>query len=150
MLGAMYGDVGLRFPFDPGGHGSSNQEVTTEFLVGKGKMVRPSRLQNTRIAAIISIQEFAVWHLAMRKYIHSDDGRTKQERVQDTHNGTAGLPDNTEAKEIGVTVWENAVASKKLPGDLFKGVMDAWYEISKDHQALAFAGERRRLLGVDD
>jgi hypothetical protein len=80
MLGAMYGDLGFRVPFDPEGRGATDQEATTEFLVGKGKMVRPSRIQNTRIAALISIQEFAVWHLAMRKYIHTDDGRAKQER----------------------------------------------------------------------
>ena len=150
MLGAMYGDLGFRVPFDSEGHGSSDQEVTTEFLVGKGKMVRPSRFQNTRIAALISIQEFAVWHLAMRKYIRTDDGRTKQERFQDIYNCTAALPDDTEAKETGITVWENAVASKRLPGDLFKGVMDAWYEVSEGHQTLAFTGERRKSLGVDD
>ena len=80
-------------------------------------MIRPSRLQNTRIAALISIHEFAVWHLAMRKYIHTDDGRPKQERIQEIYDGTAGLPDDTEARETGITVWENAVASKKLPAD---------------------------------
>jgi hypothetical protein len=149
MLGAMYGDLGFRIPFNTGGRGAADAEVTSEFLVGKGKMIRPSRLQNTRIAALISIQEFAVWHLAMRKYIHADDGRTKQERVQDIYEGKAGLPEDTEAKETGVTVWENAVASKKLPNDLFRSVMDAWYGVSAGHQALSFTGERRYALGVD-
>lgn len=150
MLGAMYGDVGFRIPFDPDSNLSDHPEVTTEFLVGKGKMVRSSRLQNTRIAALISIQEFAVWHLAMRTYIRTDDGRTARERVQDIYDGVAGLPDDTEAKEIGVTVWENAVASRKLPGDLFQGEMDAWYEFSEGLQTLTFAGGRRRSLGVDN
>lgn len=149
MLGAMYGDLGFRVPFDPEGRSSADAEVTSEFLIGKGKMVRPSRLQNTRIAALISIQEFAVWHLAMRKYMHTDDGRPKQERIQDIYNGTAGLPDDTEAKETGITVWENAVASKKLPADLFRGEMDAWYEFAENHQTLGFVGERRRSLDVD-
>ena len=149
MLGAMYGDVGFRVPSDPDGQGSEDHEVTSEFLIGKGKMVRPSRFQNTRIAALISLQEFAVWHLAMRKYIHSDDGRSKQERAQDIYDGTAGLPEDTEAKETGVTVWENSVASRKLPADLFRGEMDAWYEVSEGHQTLAFSGERRAALGVD-
>jgi hypothetical protein len=150
MLGAMYGDLGFRVPFDPEGRGAIDQEVTTEFLVGNGKMVRSSRIQNTRIAALISIQEFSVWHLAMRKYIHTDNGRSKHERAQDIYDGTAGLPEDTEAKGIGITVWENAVASKKLPGNLFKSAMDAWYEVSEDHQVLAFTGDRRRSLGVDD
>lgn len=149
MLGAMYGDLGFRVPFDPKGRGAADAEVTSEFLVGKGKMIRPSRLQNTRISALISIQEFAVWHLAMRKYIHTDDGRTKQDRFQDIYDGTAGLPEDTEAKETGVTVWENAIATIRLPGDLFKGVMDAWYEVAEGHQTLAFTGERREALGAD-
>ncbi|WP_348266189.1 hypothetical protein [Edaphobacter sp. DSM 109919] len=149
MLGAMYGDLGFRVPFDPEGRRSADAEVTSEFLIGKGKMVRPSRLQNTRIAALISIQEFAVWHLAMRKYMHTDDGGPKQERIQEIYNGTAGLPDDIEARETGITVWENAVASKKLPPDLFRGEMDAWYEFSESHQTLAFVGERRRSLDVD-
>jgi hypothetical protein len=150
MLGAMYGDVGFRVPFDPEGRDLVDTEVTSEFLIGKGKMVRPSRHQNTRIAALISIQAFAVWHLAMRKYIHTDDGRSKQERAQDIYNGNAGLPEDTEARETGLTVWENAVATKKLPDDLFKGVMDARYEVFEGHQTLAFIGERRRSLGVDN
>lgn len=149
MLGAMYGDFGFRVPFDTGAKGAADAEVTSEFLVGKGKMIRPSRIQNTRIAALISIQEFAVWHLAMRKYIHTDDGRTKQERAQDIYDGRAGLPEDPEAKETGVTVWENAVANKKLPTDLFRGVMDAWYEFRESHQTRAFTGERRDSLGID-
>jgi hypothetical protein len=150
ILGAMYGDVGFRIPFDPTGKDLQDPELRAEFLVGNGKMVRASRLQNTRIAALISIQEFAVWHLAMRKYMNMDDGRTRAERLQDIYDGNAGLPEDTEAKETGVTVWENAVATRKLPGDLFKGEMDAWYEVSEGHQTLTFTGERRRMLGADD
>lgn len=151
MLGAMYGDLGFRVPFYAGqGEPSERPEVTSEFLIGKGKMVRQSRFQNTRIAALISIQEFAVWHLAMRKYIRTDDGRTTSERVRDIYNGVAGLPEDTEAKETGVTVWENAVAAKKLPSDLFRGEMDAWWENSPGEQTLTFIGERRRSIGVDD
>lgn len=150
ILGAMYGDVGFRIPFDPSGKSDPDAEVRSEFLVGKGKMIRPSRLQNTRIASLISIQEFAVWHLAMRKYMNRDDGRTRAERAQDIREGNAGLPEDIDSKETGVTVWENAVATRKLPGDLFKGEMDAWYEVSEGHQTLTYSGEQRRALGVDD
>ena len=149
MLGAMYGDLGFHVPLNPEGHDSADAEITSEFLIGKGKMIRPSRFQNTRIAALISIQAFAVWHLAMRKYIRTNDGRSKKERAQDIYDGNAGLPDDTEARETGVTVWENAVATKRLPRDLFKGLMDAWYEVSEGHQTLAFIGDRRRELGAD-
>lgn len=150
MLGAMYGDLGFRVPLDIGKGVVPAEEVTSEFLVGNGKMVRKTRVQNTRIAALISIQEFAVWHLAMRKYMHTDDGRSSQERVNDICNGNAGLPDDIEAKETGVTVWENATAIMKLPRDIFRGPMDAWWVYSNGAQGLNFIGERRRTLGVDD
>jgi hypothetical protein len=150
MLGAMYGDLGFRVPFDVGQGTARSDEVTSEFLIGNGKMVRKSRVQNTRIAALISIQEFAVWHLAMRKYMNTDDGRTRRERADDIHNGIAGLPDDIEEKATGVTVWENGAAAKKLPQDMFRGEMDAWYEYANGHQALNFIGARRRILGVDD
>jgi hypothetical protein len=56
-----------------------------------------------------------------------------------------------DATALGVTVWENAVASKKLPSDLFSGDMDAWWETDgMGNQSLTFVGARRRLLGIDD
>jgi hypothetical protein len=52
---------------------------------------------------------------------------------------------------LGVTVWENAVASKKLPSNLFRGDMDGWWETDGNgEQSLTFIGDRRRALGVDD
>jgi hypothetical protein len=150
MLGAMYGDLGFRVPFDPRRGTAQNEEITSEFLVGDGKMVRRTRLQNTRIAALISVQEFAVWHLAMRKYMNTDDGRSRAERANDIHQGIAGLPEDIEAKATGITVWENGTAPKKLPQDLFRGEMDAWWEYSSGEQKLSFIGERRRALGADD
>jgi hypothetical protein len=59
-------------------------------------------------------------------------------------------PKTPKRRRRGVTVWENAVATKKLPGDLFKGEMDAWWKVSPGEQTLAFIGERRRSLEVDD
>ncbi len=150
MLGAMYGNLGFRIPFDTEEGGTRSEEIKSEFLVGDGKMVRKNRLQNTRITALISVHEFAVWNLAMRKYMNTDDGRSRRERADDIHNGLAGLPDDAEAKEAGVTVWENATAAKTLPRDLFRGEMDARWECSEGSQELTFVGSRRRALGVDD
>jgi hypothetical protein len=151
ILGAMYGDLGFRVPLHAGtGKPAEDVEIKSEFLVGKGKMVRPSRFQNTRITTLITIQEFAIWYLAMRKYVNTDDGRTRYERVQDIHDGIAGLPEDIDTKETGVTVWENGTAAKNLPRDLFRGEMDAWYEALSGEQVLTFVGERRRSLGVDD
>jgi hypothetical protein len=50
----------------------------------------------------------------------------------------------------GVTVWENAVATRKLPRDMLRGEMDAWREVTEDgRQVPPFIGELRRELQVD-
>jgi hypothetical protein len=149
MLGAMYGDYGFKIPFDTVRGVADPDLISSEFLVGKGKMVRKSRLQNTRIAALITVQQYKVWHLAMRKYMNTDDGRPRNERAGELIRGEVDLGD-CEAVETGVTVWENAVATRKLPKDMFRGEMDAWWESSGDEQRLTFVGEHRRALGVDD
>lgn len=150
MLGAMYGDFGYRIPFDPvRGEADANQ-IRPEFLIGQGKMVRTTRVQNTRIAALITVQRYALWHLAMRKHANTDDGRTRGERLADIMRGDIEMP-NENSIALGVTVWENAVASRKLPSDLFRGDMDAWWEADDNgRQSLTFIGDRRRAFGIDD
>ena len=45
----------------------------------------------------------------------------------------------------------NIFTLEKLPSDLFRGQMDAWWEADAEgQQALTFIGKRRRSLGVDD
>lgn len=150
MLGAMYGDFGFKVPFDPVRGQADADQIRSEFLIGKGKMVRATRVQNTRIAAIVTVQRYAIWHLAMRKHVNTDDGRTRGERLADIMRGDIEMPEE-DATALGVTIWENAVASRRLPGDLFRGEMDAWWETDgAGTQSLTFIGERRRLLGADD
>lgn len=148
MLGAMYGDLVFRVPFYPRGEPDNPQPVTAEFQVGQGKMVRRSRLQNTRIAALITLHAFAFWHLSMQKYARTEDGRTKAERLADIMSGKVDLGPE-DATHVGVTVWENGVSRKKIPRDLFRGPMDAWWEYGDTHQSLTFVGETRKDLGVD-
>jgi len=150
MLGAMYGDFGYKIPFDPVRGQADADQIRAEFLVGKGKMVRATHVQNTRIAALITVHQYALWHLAMRKHANTDNGRTRGERLADISRGDLEMPDYN-AIALGVTVWENAVATKKLPSDLFRGEMDAWWGTDgAGAQRLTFVGERRRALGVDD
>jgi hypothetical protein len=150
MLGAMYGDFGFKIPFDPVRGEADPDQIRSEFLVGKGKMVRSARVQNTRISAIITVQQYALWHLTMRAHANTDDGRPRGERLEDVLRGDIEMPEY-EATALGVTVWENAVATKKLPGDMFRGEMDAWWETDgQGEQSLTFIGEKRRVLRVDE
>jgi hypothetical protein len=147
VLGSMYGNFGFRIPIDVEQGRADVEGMTTEFQIGKGKMVQRGRFQNTRIAVIITVHEWHVLNLAVRKYLNTDDGRTRKERYIDLREGNVEFPDGV---VLGVTVWENAVATRKLPQDMFRGEMDAWWEAFDDGQELTFIGSMRRALGVDD
>jgi len=149
ITGAMYGNPGFLIPVNTG-HGIPDQaRIEKVYLIGEGKMIRRTGSQNTRIAAIVTIVEHRIWHHAMRKYINTDNGKSRDERAWDVTNRDVGLPD-FEATMIGVSVWENAVAPRKLPKDLFKGDMDVWWEVSPDGRQLpTYIGTKRRELEVD-
>ena len=150
VLGAMYGDFGFVIPFDPVRGQADADQTRSEFLICNGKMVRTTRVQNTRIAALVTIQQYRLWDLAMRKHLNTEDGRTRANRRDDILHGDIEMPDG-DAMALGVTVWENGLAEKKLPNDLFRGGMDAWWEADgTGGQSLTFIGEKRRALGVDD
>jgi hypothetical protein len=63
----------------------------------------------------------------MRKYANADNGHTGRERLAYFMCGDIDIPEEN-ATARRVAVWENAVASKKLPSDLFRSGMDAWRE----------------------
>jgi hypothetical protein len=149
MMGAMYGDFGYQMSVNTEEGIADPDTLEPIYIPGKGKMIRKREIQNTRIAALIVVIDHHIWHHAMRRYLNTEDGRTRQERCLDIQNGDAGLPDESE-RLPGVTVWENAVAPRKLPRDLFRGEMDAWWEVTEDGRQLpTYLGRLRRELQVD-
>jgi hypothetical protein len=87
VLGAMYGDFGYKIPFNTVRGQGNADEIRSEFFLGNGKMVRTTRVQNTRIAALITIQQYAVWQLAIRKHLNTEDGRSRADRFADIQSG---------------------------------------------------------------
>jgi hypothetical protein len=149
MMGAMYGDFGCQMSVNTETGTADPDTLEPIYIPGRGKMIRKREIQNTRIAALIVVVDHHIWNYAMRKYLNTEDGRTRQERYLDIHNGEADLPD-VDARLPGVTVWENAAASRKLPKDLFQGEMDAWWEVTEDGRQLPiYIGQLRRELQVD-
>ena len=150
MMGAMYGDPGFEMVFNTKTGVGDPDTLRPVYIPCKGKMIRKTEVQNTRIAALITVTNHKLWHHAMRKYINTEDGRTRRERADDGLTPEAfGLPD-FEATMPGITVWENAVATRKLPKDLFRGEMDAWWEVTPEGRQLpTFIGALRRALQVD-
>jgi len=146
MLGAMYGNLGFTIPFDPISGSADDSRIESRFLVSEGKMVRPTRFQNTRIAALISLVSYSTFAKEALLYLRTDDGRDPEERWSDALSGLAAI---SQEPTLCVTVWENGTAKRKLPQDLFRGPMDAWWTCDEDRQGPSFIGERRLALGID-
>jgi hypothetical protein len=146
MLGAMYGDLGFTIPVDLESGTADDSRVESTFLVGEGKMARPTRYQNTRIAALISLVSYNTFAKEVARYFRTDDGRNLRERQMDVYSGRVEL---SQEPILCCTVWENGTAKRRLPQDLFRGPMDAWWTCDEDRQGPSFIGERRLALGID-
>jgi hypothetical protein len=48
-----------------------------------------------------------------------------------------------------VTVWENVTAKRRLPQDIFRGEMDAWWTCDEEGQSRSFVGQKRLALKID-
>lgn len=146
MLGAMYGNFGFTIPVNVETGIADDSRVGTRFLPGEGKMVRSTQYRNTRIAALISLVAYNTFTKEARRYVATDDGRTTEERWDDVLSGRAGIGQDP---TLCCTVWENCTAKRRLPQDLFRGPMDAWWTCDSDRQGPTFIGQKRRALGID-
>jgi len=146
MLGAMYGDFGWTIPVDIELGKADSSQIESKFFIGKGKMVKPDRFLNTRIAALISLVDYYTFSKEAVLYLKTDDGRTESERKTDLYEGRTNI---SEEKTPCVTVWENGTAKRRLPQDLFRGEMDAWWTCDDGVQTLSYIGQRRLALKID-
>jgi hypothetical protein len=146
MLGAMYGDLGFIVPFDDEIVEHDARKIESGFFVGKGEMIRRSGNTNTRIAALISLVEYNTFPKEAVRYLAIDDGRSKDEKWADIEEGRAEI---SQEPTPCVTVWENATAKRRLPQDLFRGEMDAWWTSGQEGQSLSYVGKKRLALKID-
>ncbi len=132
MLGAMYGDVALRIPFNPQ-TGKANEEQAERAFYKRGKMIRPGWKEpaNTRLSAIISLRYVSVGWVRYNKLAATDPS------VQEPG---AELDFDPHEQKLGVIVWENAFAAIPFPRDLFCGEYDEIYGRVADRQSSVFAG----------
>jgi hypothetical protein len=121
VLGAMYGDFGWSIPFNPKLRHHDASQAEAQFISGRGRMFKKSgEVWNTRISALLTLPNYPVHSLARQRFIRTDDGRTRRERISDVFNEIVSFP---EEYRLGVTVYENAFASNLLPRDLFRSVI---------------------------
>lgn len=146
MQGAMYGNLVITGPLDPASDTADDSQIEWKFLVGEGKMVQPSGFRSTRIAALISLVSYFTCDKEVALYLRTDDGRTVEERRLDLYEGRTNF---SVVPTFCCTVWENRTAKRRLPQDLFRGPMDAWWTCDEDRQGPSFIGGRRLALGID-
>ena len=146
MLGSMYGDLGFTFPVDTR-VGRAAGPLKRAFL-GREKMIRPTRTQNTTISALITLRQVGV---GMRQY------RTMVKKypklsIEETLNAAAEAFPNFDLgeKQLGVIVWENVVARIPLSRELFTGPYDERWGVDGNHQGMVFRGEKLAGLSEDE
>jgi hypothetical protein len=152
MLGSMYGDAGFRVPVWVGnGRMPSERPDLERAFLGGGKMIRPTRHQNTTISAIITLRHVGVgsrridkvWQELKRasEVFGADDFLAAYEEV--CALATQRYPNfDPEEKRLCVIVWENAVARIPLSRELFTGPYDERWGCEDGRQLIVFRGEK--------
>jgi hypothetical protein len=159
MLGAMYGDAGFRVPIDTT-IGAASGEPTHAFL-GRGKMFRygdGANAKNKTISALITPRYVRVGDLKLdrigkeRKRVDKSFGKLDpMAAVQELFTEAAErYPDfEAEEKQLGVVVWENAVARIPLSRELFTGPYDERWGYESNCQSIVFRGAKLAELQDD-
>lgn len=146
MLGSMYGDSGFTFPVDT----TLGRAVgpTKRAFLGRGKMIRPTRHQNTTISALITLRHVGVgmrqYRTMVKKYPHLSFEETLAAAAEAFPNFDSG------EKQLGVIVWENAVARIPLSRELFTGPYDERWGFEDGHQSIVFRGVKLADLSEDE
>jgi hypothetical protein len=160
VLGAMYGDTGFKLPIDIA-TGTACGELEPAFL-GRGKMLRygdGDNAKNKTISALITLRHVRVGDLRSdriwkeRKRIDKSFGKLDPiTAVQEVFDEAAKRYPNFDAEEtqLGVIVWENAVARIPLSRDLFTGPYDERWGYEDRHQRIVFRGEKLAGLSEDE
>jgi hypothetical protein len=153
MLGSMYGNAGFRVPvwLGNGPMPSERPDLDRAFL-GGGKMIRPARYQNTTISALISLRHVGVGSRRIdkvwqeRKRADESFGKKDLLAAYEEVSAVAAqrYPNFDPAeKQLGVIVWENAVARIPLSRELFTGrPYDERWGCEDGHQLIVFRGEK--------
>jgi hypothetical protein len=149
MLGAMYGNAGFRVPVCLGNSPMPNEwpELQPAFI-GGGKMIRRRHSQNTTISALITLHYVGVG----RRQFQKVQDKYPNLNIKETFAAAEGEFPNFDIGEtqLGVIVWENAVARIRLSRELFTGPYDERWGCEDGHQLVVFRGEKLAGLALDD
>lgn len=117
-------------------------------FLGGGKMIRPTHHQNTTISALITLRHVGLgirqYRMMVKKYPNLGMEETLATAAKEFSNFDIG------EKQLGVIVWENAVARIPLSRELFIGPYDERWGYEDGYQSIVFRGEKLADLSEDD
>jgi len=160
MLGAMYGDTGFTLPINTT-TGTACGDLTPAFL-GRGKMFRYGDGDNARnktMSALITLRHVGVGSRRIdkiweeRKKVDQNYGKADPfAAFSEVCAAAAERYPNFDAEErqLGVIVWENAVARIPLSRELFTGPYDERWGYEDGRQSIVFRGEKLAGLSEDN
>jgi hypothetical protein len=105
VWGAMYGDAGFRVPLWLGdGNPHGVPPPMSQAFLGRGKMVRGSKKQNTTISALITLRKIRIGWLRYNKMIREFPKLSIDETLQAASERYEDF--DLEEEHLGVIVWE--------------------------------------------
>jgi hypothetical protein len=154
VIGAMLGDFGVQFGFDPRA-GRLVGDPSWAFLK-RGKMVDERRLHtwNTTISAIVVLEKFP---LGLRRLRLEKDRMKKEVGRLLTGEEFDSLVEAQRAKGIEplenvlrAVVYENPYARVRLARQVFVGPFDERYGVDADSMTRVFAGDEIQGLEAEE
>jgi hypothetical protein len=152
VCGAMFGDLGIQFPFNP------NQDLldaeAREVFTKRGKMVhyeegRATEPRNLNTSAVIVLERLGVGERRFKVELRRNERERKKlsraeaweilEKAQGTENDYA-------SQKLRVVVCENPGARRPLPREMFRGPYDERYGAANAYITRLFVGEGLREL----
>ena len=145
VMGAMLGDFGFQFPFDPE-LGQLVGEPTYAFLK-RGKMIDYKHMQpqNTTISALVVLEHLPLGQRRLRiKHRRKEKELGRSLNWDEFMRLAESLRMNgldTGEMVLRVVVYENPYARIGLARDIFVGPFDERFGLEGDHMARIFAGK---------
>jgi len=113
-------------------------------FLSRGKMVRRGQIQNTTISALVTLHYVAVGMQRYRQMLKEYPRLSVEEVLAAAIERFPNF--DLDEKQLGVIVWEHAVARIPLSRDLFNGPYDQRWGYEDGHQLVVFTGEKLAVL----
>ncbi len=141
VLGAMYGEIGIQIPVAAGVVTVASPPPPTSFVGNLGKMLRKSKVYNTRISALITLYEYNIGFLRAGRWLTN---ALNSVRAGEISLNELPQPDfDASEKVLAVSVWKNVYADIEFPDEIFRGCYDEHWGAVGEYIRRTYIGSGR-------